>query len=183
MFSADEIRELLSDLGDRVAARHEHVDAYIVGGAAIAIILGSRRSTEDIDGLFSNVSLVLEIADEMAHERGIPQHWLNSRIEPFMPTGVSTADTEAESITLGGLTVRLASPRWLLAMKMAAGRLKDREDIVDLIRLLDIHSADEIVDWTFKVHGAESVILTDSHESVYWQAEEMLRLAWRDPGA
>jgi hypothetical protein len=51
LFTAEEILELLTELGDRLAARDEAVDAYVVGGTAIAVILGSRRITEDVDAL------------------------------------------------------------------------------------------------------------------------------------
>lgn len=178
LFTADEILELLAELGDRLAARDETVDAYVVGGAAIAVILNSRKSTADVDALFSNLRLAIEVGGEIAAERGISAHWLNSSIQSYIPSWAKTEDTEAKTLVFGGLTVRIASPRWLLAMKMAAGRLKDRQDIVDLIQFLDIHSAEEIVNWTIEVHGEGSVILQDSRESLIWQAEEMLRLAW-----
>ncbi|HEX6032765.1 MAG TPA: nucleotidyltransferase [Tepidiformaceae bacterium] len=178
LFTAEEILELLTELGDRLAARDEAVDAYIVGGTAIAVTLGSRRITEDVDALFTNQRVAMEVGEEIASERGISSHWLNSRIQSYIPSGAPADDTEATTLTFGGLTVRLASPRWLLAMKMAAGRRKDTQDIVDLIRHLDMHSAEEIVDWTIEVHGEGSVILQDPRESLILQAEEMLRLAW-----
>ncbi|GAA1937593.1 DUF6036 family nucleotidyltransferase [Agromyces allii] len=179
LFTADELLELLTELGERLADRDEKVDAYVVGGAAIAVLLDSRKSTEDVDALFSNLHLAIEVGQEIARERGISSHWLNSSIQSYIPTWAKTEDTEAKTLTFGGLTVRLASPRWLLAMKMAAGRRKDAEDIVALIRFLDIHSAEEMADWTIEVHGEGSVILQDSRESLVWQAEEMLRRAWR----
>lgn len=83
-------------------------------------------------------------------------------------------------MTIGGLTVKFASPRWLLAMKIAAGRQKDAEDIVALIRHLELHSVEEIVNWTIEVHGEGSVLLQDSEESLTWQVEEMLYRAWGD---
>ncbi len=177
VFTAAEILDLLTDLGNRLAERDEDVEAYVVGGAAIAIVLGFRRSTEDVDALFSNYRLVMEIGEEMSRERSIPSHWLNS-IEPYIPTWARTEDTEAKTMSIGGLTVKFASPRWLLAMKIAAGRQKDAEDIVALIRHLELHSAEEIVNWTIEAHGEGSVLLQDSEESLTWQVEEMLYRAW-----
>jgi hypothetical protein len=60
---------------------------------------------------------------------------------------------------------------------MAAGRLKDRDDIVALIRHLGITDPDEIVDLAFEVFGEDGVTLTESRESVRLQAAEMIRLA------
>jgi predicted nucleotidyltransferase len=175
LFSGDELRDLLNELGDRIQRRGESVDAYIIGGTAMAIGLASRRATEDIDGLFRPFEVVKEEAAVMAHERELPPGWINQSAFSFMSFELD--DTDARVIEIGGMHVRLASPRFLLAMKMAAGRLKDHDDIVTLIRHLGITHPQEIVDLTFEIFGENGVTLTDSRESVLLQAEEMVRLA------
>ncbi|MCS5720015.1 hypothetical protein N1027_17935 [Herbiconiux sp. CPCC 205763] len=111
----------------------------------------------------------------MADERGLPAGWINQSAFSFMT--FESDDTDARTIEFGGMHVRLASPRFLLAMKMAAGRLKDHDDIVTLIRHLRITAPEEIVNLTFDVFGEDGVTLTDSRESVLLQAEEMIRLS------
>lgn len=175
LFSGAELRELLEQLGERLEQRGASVDAYIIGGTAMAIGLGSRRATEDIDGLFSPFDVVREEADAIAAERGLPSGWINQSAFAFL--AFDTDDTDAREMIIGGMRVRIASPRFLLAMKMAAGRLKDHEDIVALIRHLDITDPATIVDLTFDVFGDDGLTLTDSRESVLLQAEEMIRLA------
>ncbi|MFB2557057.1 DUF6036 family nucleotidyltransferase [Herbiconiux liangxiaofengii] len=175
LFTSDELRALLDELGERIQRRGESVDAYLVGGTAMAIGLGSRRATEDVDGWFKPFAVVEREAAEMARERGLPDGWINQRAFAFMSFEID--DTDARSIEIGGLHVRIASPRFLLAMKMAAGRLKDHDDIVALIRHLEIVDPDEIVELTFEVFGDNGVTLTDSRASVRLQAEEMIRLA------
>ncbi|MGD8166681.1 DUF6036 family nucleotidyltransferase [Herbiconiux sp. P16] len=175
LFSGDELRELLDELGDRIQRRGESVDAYIIGGTAMAIGLGSRRATEDIDGLFRPFEVVKEEASAMAGEHGLPDGWINQSAFSFI--SFESEDTDARVIEIGGMHVRLASPPFLLAMKMAAGRLKDHDDIVTLIRHLGITRPEEIADLTFEVFGEDGVTLTDSRESVLLQAEEMIRLA------
>ncbi|WP_440710638.1 DUF6036 family nucleotidyltransferase [Herbiconiux sp. YIM B11900] len=177
LFSADELASLLTELGERIGRRGESVDAYVIGGAAMAIGLGSRRATEDVDGLFRPFEVVREEAAAMAAEQGLPSDWVNQSAFAFM--SFESDDTDARVLEIGGLHLRLASPRFLLAMKMAAGRLKDHEDIVTLIRHLQITDPDEIVDLTFDVFGEDGVSLTDSRESVFFQAEEMIRLSRR----
>lgn len=176
LFDAEELRALLTDLGDRIAKRGEKVEAYIIGGTAMAIGLGSRRGTDDIDGMFRPYEVVAEEAAKMAAELGLRSDWLNTRAFSFM--GVPSEDTEAKEITFNGMSVRLASPRYLLAMKMAAGRLKDHGDIAILIRHLELRDPEQIADITFAIFGDDGMTLTDTRESVVLQAKEMLRLAW-----
>lgn len=176
LFEADELRALLTELGDRIAKRGERVDAYIIGGTAMAIGLGSRRGTEDVDGLFRPYKVVEEESAKMAAELGLRSDWLNTRAFSFM--SVPSEDTDAKEIKFSGMTVRLASPKFLLAMKMAAGRLKDHGDVAILIRHLELTNPEQIVNITFEIFGNDGMTLTDSRESVVLQAREMLRLAW-----
>ena len=180
LFEASELRALLAELGERIAKRGEQVEAYIIGGTAMAIGLGSRRGTDDIDGMFRPYKVVEEEAAKMAAERGLRSDWINTRALPFM--SVSSEDLEATEIIFDGLVVRLASPKYLLAMKMAAGRLKDHGDIAILIRHLGLRDPEQIADITFAVFGDDGMTLTDSRESILLQASEMLRLAWDESG-
>lgn len=85
LFNAQELRDLLSELGDRIAKRGETVDAYIVGGTAIAIGLNlTRRFTEDVDGIFRPLHIALEEAKEMAKEHNLREDWLNGHSTPFI---------------------------------------------------------------------------------------------------
>jgi len=177
LFTADELRSLLEELGKRIELRGESVDAYIIGGTAMAIGLDSRRSTEDVDGLFKPFTVVELEATAMAREYGLPEHWINQSAFAYMVFEVE--DTEARTVHIGGMHVRIASPRFLLAMKIAAGRLKDHDDIVALIRHLEITDPQEIADIAFSVFGEDGMTLTDSRESVLLQAREMIRLAYR----
>lgn len=177
LFTAEELGALLEELGERIERRGESVDAYIIGGTAMAIGLGSRRSTEDIDGLFKPFDVVKSEADDMALEQGLPVGWINQSAFAYMTFEIE--DTDARSVEIGGMHVRIASPRFLLAMKIAAGRLKDHDDIVALIRHLEITNPQEIADLAFTVFGEDGMTLTDSRESVLLQAREMIRLASR----
>lgn len=177
LFTAEELTALLDELGRRIELRGESVDAYIIGGTAMAIGLGSRRATEDVDGLFRPFDVVRTEATAMAAEHGLPDAWVNQ--SAFTYLSFEIPDTEARTIELGGMHVRIASPKFLLAMKIAAGRLKDHDDIVALIRHLAITDPNEIADLAFDVFGEDGMTLTDSRESIVLQAREMIRLAAR----
>ena len=61
--TGDDIRELLGELLDRLARRGVQVEAYLVGGAAMALHLGREELTPDIDGIFAPKDEVLAEAE------------------------------------------------------------------------------------------------------------------------
>ncbi|AZZ55036.1 DUF6036 family nucleotidyltransferase [Rathayibacter iranicus] len=180
LLTRDEILSLLEEVADRLDARGVGVDAYIIGGLAMAVQLDARRVTADVDGLFQPWEEVRAVAEDLAAERGLPADWLNRRAWSFMAFDVD-GDHEATEVQIGKMRVRVASPRVLLAMKIAAGRRKDTDDITALIRHLEIHDPQQVVDIAFDIFGDESMTLTDSRESIFWQASEAIRQAWDAP--
>jgi hypothetical protein len=76
----NEIVELLTELGGRLAARGIEGEMYVVGGAAVALAFDARRSTRDIDAVFEPKTEIYTAAAEMAEERGLPEGWLNDAV-------------------------------------------------------------------------------------------------------
>lgn len=177
-FKPEELRELLEELGKRLAAQGVVSDAYIVGGYAMAVQVQSRRLTEDIDGWFGEFRSVKAEADRLAVERGIPEDWLNEHVAAFISFDPDTDDPDALAIEIDGFRLRIASPRVLLAMKIAAGRPKDAADIRRLIRALHIRDPEQVVEIAFSVFGEDSMTLVDTRESVHLQAREAIRAAY-----
>jgi len=147
----DEIVELLSELGRRLAARSIEGEMYVVGGAAIALAFDSRRSTADIDAVFEPKTTIYEIAGELAHERGLPEGWLNDAVKGFL----AGADPDAPLVLeVPGLRVSTASPRILLAMKVLSHRVGEDEDDVRLLaRELGFDAAHDILAVAETVYG------------------------------
>lgn len=110
----------------------------MVGGAAIAANHTSRdRVTEDVDALTRDTA-VLQEAQAMARERGLPEDWLNPNAGTWMPPlprGV--LDQPAEP----GLRVTYADDGFLLATKLIAQRAKDADDVVALAGRLGLSTA------------------------------------------
>ncbi len=79
----EQIRTLLTELGQRLAAAGLHGEMLIVGGTAMAF--NSRRQTKDIDAIFEPKARIYEIAAEMADERGLPVGWLSDAAKGFFP--------------------------------------------------------------------------------------------------
>lgn len=146
-----EIIELLTELGRRLQADGVDATLYVVGGAAIAIQFDSRRVTKDIDAIFHPETSVRAVAEALAAERGLPKRWLNDSAAAFVP-GPSD-DVDAIPFEAPGIAVSIASPRHLLAMKMAAFRPTDRPDLEHLFAALDITTPEQAADIATEVYG------------------------------
>ncbi len=151
-----EITELLTELGARLEANGVQGSVYIVGGAAMALELDTRRVTADIDAIFQPEASVAAEATAMAVERGLPPTWLNSSVAAWVPGPAS--DTEAVLFDVPGLSVAVASPRHLLAMKMAAFRPADRSDLELLFTVLDITTPHRAADLVQHVYGEQHAL-------------------------
>ena len=142
------IEQAFRRLGDRLAKRGVVADIYVFGGAAMALAYDSRRATRDVDALFKPHGIVHDEALAVAAELGLPRWWLNERASSYVAPGGDPAASRV--FDHPGLRVFAASPEHLLAMKAFAARPRDVEDIRKLAKVLDLHSADEIL---ASVHG------------------------------
>jgi hypothetical protein len=137
--SETKILGALQALGDELSRRGIRGQIFIVGGAAMALAYSTRRVTKDIDAVFEPQSAIYEAALEVAEKLGLPDNWLNDAAKAFMPG----PDREARPVPdIEGIEVSMASPRYLLAMKLMAMRFgEDDEDIEILLRQCEMHSA------------------------------------------
>ncbi len=145
----EQIRSLLEELGRRLDDRGVQARLYLVGGAAIAVAINPRRVTDDIDGLFEPYSAVTAVVAEMAAEHDLEPDWLNSRAFTF----IAASEPGNVYMDVPGLSVTTASPEHLLAMKMAAYRQQDLEDLKVLFRTIGITTAEEAVEITYTALG------------------------------
>jgi len=137
-FTLEDTTELLNELDTRLRQRGIAASIFVVGGAAIAANRTRRtRITEDVDALTRH-TVVLDEANELARERGLPEDWLNPNAGMWMPPlPAGVLDQPAEP----GLRVTYADEGFLLATKLIAQRTKDAEDVVALAGRLGMQSA------------------------------------------
>jgi len=156
-----EVRELLIELGRRLQDKGVEAKIYIVGGAAIALELDTRRVTADIDAVFHPSTTVLEVAASMADELDLPTNWLNNHAASFVPGD----DYGAPVLDVPGVSVSVASPEHLLAMKMASFRPgTDLADLDFLFRHLGITTAEQAADMALAIYGEYSIVLPGRDE-------------------
>ena len=106
----------------------------------MCLAYGARASTEDVDALFRPSTEVRQAAARVAVRAGIDEGWLNDGVKGFM----STQGDFAPFLKMDHLSVMVAQPAYLLAMKCLAMRIgaefHDEEDIRYLLRHLDVRS-------------------------------------------
>lgn len=135
---------LLQELGERLAGRGIEGEIYVVGGAAMMLAYERTRITRDIDAVgVPQEEIDAEVHAMAADHRDLDADWLNARVLPLLPRGV---DGERIQVLGGpGLTVNVASPTWLLAMKARAARDdRDLDDIWVLCQILGLRGVDEV---------------------------------------
>lgn len=137
------IEDAFRRLGDKLARRGVVADLYVFGGAAMALAYDARRATRDIDAVFKPHGVVLEEAQAVAAELGLPSWWLNEQASVYVaPGGDQAAPRVFEN---AGLRVAAASPEHLLAMKVLAARRRDTEDIEFLIKRLGLEDVGAVL--------------------------------------
>jgi hypothetical protein len=140
----DRVSALLSELGERLASRGIEGEIYVVGGAAMMLAFDRSRITRDIDAVGApQEEIDVEVRAMAAEYRDLGPDWLNARVMPLLPRGV---DADQLQVLGGpGLTVNVASAKWLLAMKARAARgRRDLDDLWVLCQILGLRSVAEV---------------------------------------
>ena len=133
---------MFDELSKELSFSRTRAQVYVVGGAAIALAFDISRFTKDVDVLITSAhGELVKAAQAVARKNELPDAWLNEAAVGFIP---KRTDTNARSVYYSPyLTVSTASARHLLAMKIQAGRGKDRSDIKFLMKHLELQSVDE----------------------------------------
>lgn len=176
---AGSVADLLDDLHDRLRERSARAAVYVVGGAALLLAHGRNLATADID-VAHLTTPVDDAARDLAHERGLSMRWLNASAAPWIPPRPECALDEPAH---DGLTVHLAPPRHLLAMKLAAWRAKDEDDLADLLEACGLAgaSADQVADVLYETYTVEDSLAgmlgVPGHEDAAVRDEALARAA------
>jgi hypothetical protein len=142
LLQRDQISEALRRLDAELGRRGVRAELFLVGGAVMCLAHESRPSTSDVAGWFTEPQVVRSAAEVVARDLGLDPDWLNDAAKGFIPEGAGFELWRA----LDHLSVSVADPRTLLAMKAAAARSDlDRADIRYLADILALHSASDVL--------------------------------------
>jgi hypothetical protein len=159
MTALDEVRvrSLLAELGERLVGRGIEAEIYVVGGAAMMLAYDRTRVTRDIDAVgLPQEEIDIEVAAIAADHRDLDSDWLNARVLPLLPRSID-AD-RIEVMGAPGITVNVASPRHLLAMKARAARgRRDLDDLWVLCQVLALTEVDQVWEICTEVWGGDFI--------------------------
>jgi hypothetical protein len=142
----DDLIDGLRDLISRVQkAGIRAVSIDIVGGAALRLAYFDRATTVDIDARLEPESELAPIIRAIATERAWPESWLNSDAAQFVPRWGRDPEWKP-LLSEHGVTVSVASPETLLAMKLHAVQHRGNRDIADVAKLLRLVGNDTVDD-------------------------------------
>lgn len=156
------VLELISRLVSALDKRGTEASIYIVGGAAIALDYDSRRLTVDVDAFFEPRDVVLEESRKLSDEFGISADWLNDKAKMAKVNADDEGIPQAMSST--GVKVTTASPHHLIAMKLAAERDRDVNDIATILEKTGLDPT-EAIDIAHDLYGEGAMYLQDREES------------------
>ena len=143
MLTREDIIAGLRDVVGELHRRGETGGIRLVGGAALALRYFDRGITADVDAVHivdGHDDVVADIVRLVARKRGWVPDWLNFQVTrvdalPLWGRDVEWVTLYAES----GVTVEVASPETLLAMKLRAGRRgRDSADVRKLLGVCEI---------------------------------------------
>lgn len=141
---AQDVRALFQELSDHLAARRVLAQLFVVGGAAMALAYDRDRLTRDVDAVLVPAPEVREAAAAISETHGLEPDWLNDAAKGFLPGQDEHPATVFES---DWLLVQVASPGYLLAMKLHASRDEiDLNDAAVLFNLLGYTDAEQAID-------------------------------------
>lgn len=144
MLGRDELLEAMAVMDELLGQRQVRATLFVVGGAAMSIAYDARRATSDVDAVFAPSQVVRDVADEVGQRLNLEPGWLNDGVKAFLPgedpDRVGVYESEH-------LSVAVASPGFLLAMKLLASRSdRDRDDIRFLYELCGFSTSSEGLD-------------------------------------
>lgn len=159
-------RWLVSEMGELP----EPFNLLVVGGAAVSLQWDPRRLTNDVDVVSDGLpgELWKGAAVVAAGQEGIREDWLNDAAKiGALSHRVDSGPTLVYEGT--NLQVYGASARYVMAMKLVAGREVDLEDLPTLLRAAKFESLDEALEWVTRAH---------SHRLIPVAAQYILEEAW-----
>ena len=159
-FSMNEkdIMKYLEELNELMKNNNIHGDINLVGGAVMCLAFKSRKITHDIDGIFEPKSKINDLIKSISVKNDIPENWLNDGVKGFL----SKKANFQEFKKLSNLTISIASPEYMLAMKCLSARADNKNEIEDLkhlIKKLNLKTYEDVVEIILQFYPMEKFMV------------------------
>jgi len=156
--SSHDIRQALSLLNGKLAARQVTGELCLFGGAVMALVFDARQSTRDVDAIMVPKRELSEAASEVADEMNLPAAWLNDGVKGF--ASAKGEHTDEGMPQFSHLRIMRPTAEYLLAMKCLAARSDafdespDQADVMVLARHLGLKKAEPILEIVTRFYPA-----------------------------
>lgn len=136
-------------LGELAEERGIELEICVYGGSAMLLAYGSRKATKDVDATLNPRKEGKQLAAIVGKRLGLHEDWLNEDVRQFLGPD-SREGRRKLDLKIPGLKTFIVTANYLLAMKAIAcrrplpGYRGDQEDLLFLIRKLEINSIDDI---------------------------------------
>lgn len=155
MLHAAQIKNLFKQLNDELAPQKVVGEIGICGGAVMCLVFNARNATKDIDAIFEPTREIRLAAKRVAKKNALSEDWLNDAAKGFFHI-----DPPREDV-LDFSNLRVWAPRadYMLAMKAVSARFDthDRDDLIFLIRYLNLGSVQAVFDVIGKYYPRQSI--------------------------
>lgn len=137
---AELIRRLLFKIGEELSSRGKVAEIAMYGGSALILSMDGRAATKDIDyvSVSGDDSDIQEISNAIGEQYGLAENWFNDAVEIFQshkPDYTLLGDFPPET---PGLRVFMATPEYILSMKLLSMRSSfESNDMQDIWLLID----------------------------------------------
>ena len=143
------LEQALQLMGELAQERGIELEICVYGGSAMLLAYQSRNATKDVDATLNPRKEGNQLAAIVAKRLGLHEDWLNEDVRKFLGPDPREGRREL-NLNIPGLKTFVVTANYLLAMKAIAcrrplpGYRGDQEDLVFLIRKLEIKSVEEI---------------------------------------
>jgi hypothetical protein len=134
-FDRERLQRAFELLGQDLADRNAFIELAVYGGGAVMMQFEWRRSTEDVDAVVragSDEALLALSVRRVAERLDLDADWLNNAVGMFTPLHEDDSLFQLSGTFPAGerpaLRILLATPHYLLAMKLHALSSLDRGD-------------------------------------------------------
>lgn len=136
----DDIVTALQMLSSLLAEAGVNGEICLYGGAVMCLVYHARASTKDVDAVFEPSDAIRRAAARVADRLQLPDDWLNDGVKGFLVEHPRKIWGK-----FSNLTIYMAEPEYLFAMKALAARIDtmDRDDMKLLLDDLNIQSVED----------------------------------------
>lgn len=159
MLTKDEILFYLELLNKKLKDSNLTGEVLIYRGTVMCLAYNTRNITYDIDAVFQPKKAIESYIKEIAVDYNLQEDWLNSSVAGVKSKLENEIDFD-EYTKFSNLTIYVANPAYMLALKCKAARIDYSYDLNDaryLVKVLGIKSKKEAEDIFLKYFPKEEL--------------------------